>query len=121
MPNEILIVEDDAEMQFFYREMLKNEDYNLTFASTGKEGLGRIKDRTYDLIILDIIMEEPTGDRLFATIRRNPSLKCVPVIFATVFKKDSYACTKGLGYVSFLEKPFLKEELLEEIKRNLRN
>lgn len=121
MANEILIVEDDEEMQLLYKEMLKNEDYKLTFASNGKEGLSRIKDRTYDLIILDVIMEEPTGDRLFATIRKDPNQKDVPVIFATVFKKDSYACTKALGHVSFLEKPFRREQLLDEIKKNLKN
>ncbi len=121
MPKEILIVEDDKDMQLFYKEILKDEDYSITFASSGKEGLNRIQDKTYDLIILDIIMEEPTGDRLFATIRKNPNLKDVPVIFSTVFKKDSYTCTKALGNVSFLEKPFRREELLNEIRKNLQN
>ena len=37
MPKEILIVEDDADMQLFYKEILKGEDYNITFASSGKE------------------------------------------------------------------------------------
>jgi len=121
MSKEILIVEDDADMQLFYKEILRKEDYNITFASSGKEGLRRVQDNKYDLIILDIIMEEPTGDRLFAMIRKNPNSKDVPVIFSTVFKKDSYACTKALGNVSFLEKPFRREELLNEIKKNLQN
>ncbi len=118
MAKRILIVEDDEDMQLFYKEILKGEGYNLTFASSGKEGLNCVKDEIYDLIILDIIMEEPTGDRLFAAIRKNPQLKEVPVIFATVFRKDSYTCTKVLGNVSFLEKPFRREELLSEIRRN---
>lgn len=121
MSKEILIVEDDADMQLFYKEILKGEDYNITFASSGKEGLHQIQDKRYDLIILDIIMEEPTGDRLFAMIRKNPNSKDVPVIFSTVFKKDSYACTKALGNVSFLEKPFRREELLNEMKKNLQD
>jgi two-component system phosphate regulon response regulator PhoB len=121
MSKEILIVEDDADMQLFYKEILKGEDYNITFASSGKEGLHQIQDKRYDLIILDIIMEEPTGDRLFAMIRKNPNSKDVPVIFSTVFKKDTYACTRALGNVSFLEKPFRREELLKEIKKNLQN
>ncbi|HHT9141080.1 MAG TPA: response regulator [Candidatus Tripitaka californicus] len=121
MPKEILIVEDDADMQLFYKEILKGEDYDITFASSGKEGLHQVQDKRYDLIILDIIMEEPTGDRLFAMIRKNPNSKDVPVIFSTVFKKDTYACTKALGNVSFLEKPFRREELLKEIKKNLQD
>jgi CheY-like chemotaxis protein len=121
MNKEILIVEDDEDMQLFYKEILKDEPYNLTFASSGKEGVNQIRDKTFDLIILDIIMEEPTGDRLFAMIRKEPRLKDIPVIFSTVFKKDSYSCTKVLGHVSFLEKPFRREDLLSEIKKNLQN
>lgn len=119
MAREILIVEDDKDMQGFYREMLKEENYNLTIASNGKEGIKRIKERKFDLIILDIIMEEPTGDRLFALLRKTPMYRDVPVIFVSVFKKDTYACTKVLGHVSYLEKPFAKEELLEEIRKSI--
>lgn len=116
---EILIVEDDKDMQGFYKEMLKEEGYNLTLASNGKEGIERIKKKRFDLVILDIIMEEPTGDRLFALLRKSPMYKEVPVIFVSVFKKDTYVCTKALGHVSYLEKPFTKEDLLEEIRKSI--
>ncbi|MFQ5862392.1 MAG: response regulator [Candidatus Brocadiales bacterium] len=119
MTKEILIVEDDQEIQGFYKEMLKGEDYNLTIVSSGKEGITRIKEKRFDLIILDIIMEEPTGDRLFALLRKSPMYKEVPVIFVSVFKKEAYACTKALGHVSYLEKPFAKEDLLEEIRKGI--
>lgn len=120
MSKKILIVEDDLDMQHFYKEMLEGESYHLTFASSGKEGIKKIREKVFDLVILDIIMEEPTGDRLFAMLRNYPMFKDVPVIFASVFRKDTYACTKVLGHVSFLEKPFTKEVLLEEIKKDLK-
>lgn len=120
MPKEILIVEDDLDMQIFYREMLEGEDYHLTLASNGKEGIKKIGEKAFDLVILDIIMEEPTGDRLFAMLRKDPKFRDIPVIFASVFRKNTYDCTKVLGHVSFLEKPFTKETLLEEINRNLK-
>ncbi|MFQ5956734.1 MAG: response regulator [Candidatus Brocadiales bacterium] len=119
MSRDILIVEDDKEMQGFYKEMLKDEEYNLTIASNGQEGVKRIKDEKFDLVILDIVMEEPTGDRLFALLRKSPLYKEVPVIFVSVFKKETYSCTKALGHVSFLEKPFVKEDLLEEIRKSI--
>ncbi|MDO8137348.1 MAG: response regulator [Candidatus Brocadiales bacterium] len=120
MSKEILIVEDDLDMQLFYKEMLEGEGYHLTFASSGKEGIKKVREKVFDLVILDIIMEEPTGDRLFAMMRNDSRFKNVPVIFASVFRKDTYACTKVLGHVSFLEKPFTKEVLLEEIKKDLK-
>ncbi|MEE9584563.1 MAG: response regulator [Candidatus Brocadiales bacterium] len=119
MAKEILIVEDDREMQGFYKEMLNGGDYNLTFASSGKEGIERIKEKKFDIVILDIIMEEPTGDRLFALLRKTDKYKEMPVIFVSALKKDTYACTKVLGRVSYLEKPFTREDLLEEIRKSI--
>ncbi len=119
MTREILIVEDDEGMQYLYKEMLNAGDYNLTMASNGEEGTRRIKEKRFDLIILDIVMEEPTGDRLFALLRRTPKYKEVPVIFVSSLNKEAYSCTKVLGHVSYLEKPFTKEDLLEEIKKTI--
>lgn len=119
MSREILIVEDDREMQYIYREMLKDSDYNLTLASSGEEGSRKIKEKRFDLIILDIIMEELTGDRLFALLRKSPVYRNVPVIFVSSMNKEAYECTKMLGHVSYLEKPFTRDDLLEEIERSV--
>lgn len=119
MSREILIVEDDREMQYIYREMLKDRGYNLTMAFNGEEGTRKIKEKRFDLIILDIIMEEPTGDRLFALLRRSPVYREVPVIFVSSLNKEAYECTKALGHVSYLEKPFTRDDLLDEIEKSV--
>lgn len=119
MTKEILIVEDDRTWQGFYREILNGGDYNLTIASDGKEGIKRIGEKKFDLIILDIIMKELTGDRIFSLLRRSSIYREVPVIFASVLNKETYACAKMLGHVSYLEKPFAKEDLLREVKKSI--
>lgn len=114
---ELLIVEDDLEMQEFYKDMLQGEQFTVTLASNAEEGLKKIKEKQYDMVILDILMEGITGDRLFALLRRDSRYKEVPVIMASVLDEKTYRCFQALGNVSFLEKPFNKEKLLDEITK----
>lgn len=117
--NELLIVEDDPEMQEFYKDMLKGEPFVVTLASNAEDGLKKIKGKKYDLIILDILMDGLTGDRLFALLRKDVRYRNVPVIMASSLEEKTYRCFQALGNVSFLEKPFNKERLLGEIEKGL--
>ena len=112
---ELLIVEDDLEMQEFYKDMLQGEPFTITIVSNAEEGIKKIKEKIYDLVILDILMEGVTGDRFFALLRRENRYKEVPVIMASALDEKTYRCFQALGNVSFLEKPFNKERLLSEI------
>ncbi|MGQ3685200.1 MAG: response regulator [Candidatus Loosdrechtia sp.] len=114
---ELLIVEDDLEMQEFYRDMLQGESFHVTLVSNAEEGLKKIKENIYDMVILDILMEGTTGDRLFALLRKDSRYRNVPVIMASVLEEKTYRCFQALGNVSFLEKPFNKERLLQEIAK----
>lgn len=114
---ELLIVEDDLEMQEFYKDMLQGELFNVTLVSNADDGLKKIKENIYDMVILDILMEGTTGDRLFALLRKDNRYRNVPVIMASVLEEKAYRCFQALGNVSFLEKPFNKERLLHEIAK----
>jgi two-component system phosphate regulon response regulator PhoB len=116
---ELLIIEDDSDMQEFYKDMLDGEQFQITFASNADEGLKHTKNKIYDLVILDILMEGMTGDRLFALLRKDSRYKKVPVIMASALDEKTYRCFQALGNVSFLEKPFKKDALLNEIKNRL--
>ena len=112
---ELLIVEDDLEMQEFYKDMLQGEPFTVTLVSNAEEGTKKIKEKIYDLVILDILMDGITGDRFFALLRRDSRYKAVPVIMASALDEKTYRCFQALGNISFLEKPFNKERLLSEI------
>ena len=112
---ELLIVEDYLEMQEFYKDMLQGEPFAVTIVSNAEEGAKKIKEKIYDLVILDILMEGVTGDRFFALLRRDNRYKEAPVIMASALDEKTYRCFQALGNVSFLEKPFNKERLLSEI------
>ncbi len=116
---DLLIIEDDLEMQEFYKDMLQGEQCTVSLASNADEGLKKAKEKKYDLVILDILMEGVTGDRIFAMLRKDSRYKEVPVIMASALDEKTYRCFQALGNVSFLEKPFNKERLLDEITKRL--
>jgi len=118
---ELLIVEDDQEMQEFYKDMLEGEPFTLTIVSNVEEGQKKIKEKVYNLVILDILMDGLTGDRFFALLRRDSRYKDVPVIMASALDEKTYRCFQALGNVSFLEKPFNKEKLVGEIAKRFEN
>ena len=116
---ELLIVEDDLEMQEFYKDMLQGEQFITSIVSNVDEGLKKVKEKKYDIVILDILMEGVTGDRFFAMLRKDSRYKEIPVIMASVLDEKTYRCFQALGNVSFLEKPFNRERLLGEIAKRL--
>ena len=68
--SNILIIEDDADIREGIRILLESEDYAVTEASSGMEGLSLLNPDT-DLVILDIMMPGISGLRTCEEIRRS--------------------------------------------------
>ena len=112
---KILLVEDDPNFGTVLKDYLALNDYNVTLAKDGIEGLIMFKNTTYDLCILDVMMPRKDGFSLAEDIRATD--KEVPIIFLTAktLKED---VLKGyqVGADDYLNKPFDSEVLLHKIK-----
>ncbi len=112
---KILLVEDDPNFGTVLKDYLALNDYNVTHAKDGIEGLIMFKNSEYDLCILDVMMPRKDGFSLAQDIRQ--SNKEVPIIFLTAktLKED---VLKGYqaGADDYLNKPFDSEVLLFKIK-----
>src|SRR2546423_11111857 len=71
---KILVVEDDLFIRDLYRETLKTEGYEVDTAVDGDDALVKIKQGTYDLILLDIIMPKMDGLNLMRKIKSDPTI-----------------------------------------------
>ncbi len=113
--NRILLVEDDPNFGTVLKDYLSLNDYNVTHAKDGLEGLIMFKNDDYDLCILDVMMPRKDGFSLAKDIRSSNSE--VPIIFLTAktMKED---VLKGYqaGADDYLNKPFDSEVLLYKIK-----
>ncbi|MCF6154849.1 MAG: response regulator [Candidatus Brocadia sp.] len=120
MGKKILIIEDEDEFFFFYTMMLEGTDYIVLRAIDGKDALEKIHENKPDLIILDLLLDQITGDTFLKQLKSNPLYANIPVIIASSFSPRSYKTIFEIdsGLV-FLEKPFTKERLLAEIKARL--
>ena len=113
--NRILLVEDDPNFGTVLKDYLSLNDYNVTHAKDGLEGLIMFKNDDFDLCILDVMMPRKDGFSLAKDIRSTNSE--VPIIFLTAktMKED---VLKGYqaGADDYLNKPFDSEVLLYKIK-----
>ena len=111
----ILLVEDDPNFGTVLKDYLSLNDYNVTHAKDGLEGLIMFKNDDYDLCILDVMMPRKDGFSLAKDIRSTNSE--VPIIFLTAktMKED---VLKGYqaGADDYLNKPFDSVVLLYKIK-----
>jgi signal transduction histidine kinase/DNA-binding NarL/FixJ family response regulator len=111
---KILLVEDHNEMRNYIVSLL--DDYLVTVAENGKVALEILKRDTFDVIITDYMMPVLDGKGLVIAIKKQ-NLK-TPIIVLTA-RTDSDAKLKmlRLGIDAYLNKPFMKEELLMHIKK----
>lgn len=109
----ILVVDDEIKnIQLGINILKKNPLYNLIFATNANETFQRIKDYSFDLILLDIIMQPLDGFEVCKELKSNHATKDIPIIFLTA-KTDEESILKAfkLGGVDYITKPFNENEL----------
>lgn len=114
----ILVVDDDREIRDLLGRYLTKQGYRVTTAADGRDMRDAMRDRTIDLVVLDIMLPGDDGLSLCREIRsRSP----IPVIMLTA-KGDDVDRIVGLemGADDYLPKPFNPRELMARIKAVLR-
>ena len=110
---QVLIVEDDADIRDGVRILLESEGYTVLEAENGKQGLLTLNDEV-DLVILDVMMPVMSGLRTCEEIRK---ISNVPILFLTAKAQES---DKLIGLMAggddYLAKPFSYAELLGRVK-----
>jgi DNA-binding response OmpR family regulator len=108
----ILIVDDELDLVWALRRLLSNEGYEVLTANDGMHALALARSRIPDLIILDVVMHGMDGWAVCRSLRQDPVLAAVPILFLTV-RSDVEDRIKGLdaGADDYLVKPFDPREL----------
>ena len=111
--NKVLIIDDDKELCALIKRSVLSEDIEADICNTGKEGLKKLKEKEYQLVILDVMMPGMDGFETLEEIRKESSL---PILMFTS-KNDSASKVRGLraGADDYLTKPFDMDELIARI------
>ncbi|MEK7502071.1 MAG: response regulator [Patescibacteria group bacterium] len=80
---KVLVAEDDKYLASAYRVKLTKAGYELKIASDGQEALEILKTFTPDVMLLDLIMPVRDGFSVLEEIKKNPSLKNIPIIITS--------------------------------------
>jgi len=117
----ILLIEDDAIVARTIERSLRGNEFHVTFASSGIEGLKIARRQTVDLVILDIIMPGMDGYAVCREMRSDSLLVNIPILFLTAKVKDEDKIAGFLaGADDYLCKPFNVDELILRIRAILR-
>lgn len=80
---KVAIIEDDQAISQMYRFKFEAENYEVETAENGKLGLELIENMRPDVVLLDLMMPEMTGDEMLAELRKKPWGKNIKVVILT--------------------------------------
>jgi DNA-binding response OmpR family regulator len=114
----ILLIDDDTRLASMVADYLRDQQFEVSHAATGAAGLAAIRRRSFDLILLDLMLPDTDGLTLFKALS---SVRAIPIIMLTA-RGDPMDKVVGLeiGAEDYVAKPFEPRELLARIRVVLR-
>ncbi len=114
----ILIIDDEQEIRGSLEQLLGVAGYRLTTAATAEEGLRRIEEGVFDLVLLDISLPDRSGLEILKLIKRDAPDTGVIMITAYDSSQMAFQASKE-GAESYITKPWDNDKLLLEIRNAL--
>ncbi len=120
--NSVLIVDDNIDNIRVAMNILKEDNYDLTFAKNGTDALRLAFERSqpFDLILLDVMMPGVNGFEVCRKLKESVFTRDTPVIFLTA-KVDVDSISQGFqaGGIDYIIKPFHANELLARVRTHI--
>ena len=120
MAKKILIVDDEADTRAYLEALYQENGYETAMAEDGDQALDKALEFKPDLISLDIIMPNETGQKFYRKVCKHDDLKSIPVVFCSgvtqykeLFSRDHATMPKPFA---FIEKPIDRDLLIKTIK-----
>ncbi len=111
-PGKILLIDDDQDTRDIYSEFLTDAGYSVELAKDGEEGLAKILQGGYDLILLDIMMPKIDGITILKKLKETPpSVYNGPIVMLSALDQEHVVkSAMDLGAAGFLAKTGLTPE-----------
>jgi two-component system response regulator MprA len=115
----ILVVDDDAGLRRALRRVLASHGFDVEVAAGGDEALTQLRERPFDLVVLDVMMPGSDGIEVCETLRAEGDELPVLMLTARDAVRDRVAGLEA-GADDYLVKPFANEELVARVRALLR-
>jgi DNA-binding response OmpR family regulator len=122
MAKTILIIEDDKFLRELIAQKLLKENYEISEAVDGEEGIKKIREEKPDLILLDLILPGIDGFEVLSRMKDSEEISSIPVIIlSNLGQKEDVERGLNLGAKDYLIKAhFTPGEIIEKIKKILK-
>jgi len=111
----VLIIDDEAEIRESLQTLLEMEGFEVESAASGEDGLLRLGERAFDLVLLDLALPGRDGMDILAEIHAHDSR--LPVIMITAYGTVENAVrAMQSGAANFVQKPWDNEKLLADVR-----
>lgn len=111
----ILVVEDEPSIASFIEKGLKLEGFAIQTVTDGETALDMIESNDYDLVILDLMLPNMSGEEVISNVREQHIATPILVLTAKTMVDDKVTALDN-GADDYLTKPFSFEELLARIR-----
>jgi DNA-binding NtrC family response regulator len=111
----VLIIDDEAEIRESLQTLLELEGYEVETAATGTQGLNRIGQRAFDLILLDLALPDRNGLDILTDMHTQDRGLAVMMITAYGTVENAVKAMQS-GAVNFIQKPWDNEKLLADVR-----
>ncbi len=121
MSHRILVVDDEPDLLELVRFNLSQAGFQVETATTGREALERLEASPPDLIVLDLMLPDVSGNDICRQVRSDPALAEIPIVMLTA-KSEELDRVVGfeLGADDYVPKPFSPRELTLRVRAVLR-
>ncbi|HVO79625.1 MAG TPA: sigma-54 dependent transcriptional regulator [Terriglobales bacterium] len=111
----VLIIDDEAAIRESLETLLGLEGYSVECAASGEEGLARMGERTFDLVLLDLALPDRNGLDVLTELRaQDPQLSVIMITaYGTV---ENAVRAMQVGAANFVQKPWDNEKLLADVR-----
>jgi DNA-binding NtrC family response regulator len=111
----VLIIDDEVAIRESLETLLEFEGYSVESAETGEDGLARLSERSFDLVLLDFALPDRNGLEILGDIRVRDSH--LAVIMITAYGTlDNAVRAMQQGATNFIQKPWDNEKLLADVR-----
>ena len=111
------MVDDDDQVRALMRRLLTRAGYVVEEFGAGEAALEAIRTRAPDLVLLDLMLPDASGNDILDEIRENPATRLLPVVMMTGHgTREDRLRAQRAGVTDFVTKPVAADELLPRVK-----
>lgn len=115
---KILIIEDDKSIAEIQKDYLEMSGFEVTLAYNGKDGLNLLKEKAFDMAVLDLMLPETDGMEILRIVG---DTKEIPILVLSARDEEMYKVKAlNLGADDYMTKPFGMGEFVARVKNHLK-